>query len=346
MDHNDNDLIIMDRVKDRCHIFASLGMQDLDVAFKVADNGHFDASALFFSQQHPTGNGFYAPWPDKYKENVSIYNSLADRHSAGSVMLELDECAKFATVYVQLANCNRTVIERRGTPRGERVFNATRNLYLNAIRISNDESALKIMDIVLKHPERITMFSTDDGATGLVPEPILMLVAEAFAGLAMICTHYGDWRASVSFAVAALCKHSCALPFINCVRIVADRAGDVAITQFALLPFLLRTGMVGMYEDELRIWSGSTYDMSTFPVEVVAVYKELLERTSGVYSVLRGKLVDGVFIGKLCATCGKDKSLKRCSRCNMVYYCSEECQKSDHPKHMTMCNAAKKQAKA
>jgi endogenous inhibitor of DNA gyrase (YacG/DUF329 family) len=104
--------------------------------------------------------------------------------------------------------------------------------------------------------------------------------------------------------------------------------------------------MTGMYADELMIWGGSNYDMSTFPAEIVGVYKDLLERTIGVYSVLRGKLVDGVFVGKKCAKCGKEKSLKRCGRCNMAYYCSEECQMSDYPEHATKCKAVGKQAKA
>ena len=329
---------IMCRANDRCHIFASLGMTDLNLGFNLNPLPH---RAVFFLQDIPTGNGFYSPSPDMYKENLAIYNNLADRHSSsvGPLTLGLHECIKYATAYIQIANCNRTVIERRDTPRGERAFTTCRNLYLNAIHILNDESAIKIMDIVLKHPERITMFSTDDGATGLVPDPILMLVAEAFSGLAMISAYAGNWTASASFAVAALCKHSCALPYVNCVRIVADEAGDVAITQFAVLPFLLRTGMVGMYEDELKIWSGSSYDMSKFPAEVVNIYNELMERSKGVHSVLRGKLVDGVFIERQCAVCGKEKSLKRCARCNLVYYCSRECQISDYPEHVTMCKA-------
>jgi hypothetical protein len=39
-----------------------------------------------------------------------------------------------------------------------------------------------------------------------------------------------------------------------------------------------------------------------------------------------------------CAFCGKiEKSLKRCSRCKMSYYCSVECQKRDWSRHKLTC---------
>jgi hypothetical protein len=211
---------------------------------------------------------------------------------------------------------------------------------MNAIYISNDDSAIKILRSVLRHPERVTFFSTDDGFTGLVPEPILMLVAEAFAGLSIVSMHDGDWKGSVSYAVAALCKHSCALPFVNCVRIIAEGFGEkeavLALTEYAILPFLLRTGMAAMYEDELKMWCG--FVVPSFSEDFVGIAKQLFDRTrAGEPLVLRGKLVYGVFVEKKCAKCGKGESLKRCADCNNVYYCSRECQKSDYRNHRASC---------
>ena len=320
-----------------CHIFSSLGMTDLKVGFGHTTTPPSRDSVVYFIQEKPIANGFYSPWPEHYRKNLSLHSNLVARYTSSTVILDPAECIQHSVAYLQIANCNRTVIERKEPPRA---FTACRNFYMNAVYISNDDSAIKILRTVLRHPERITFFSTDDGKTGLVPDCILMIVAEAFAGLSMVCMHDGDWKGSVSFAVAALCKHGCALPFVNCVRILAEASGDkeavLAITEYALLPFLLRTGMAAMYEDELKIWGGSVEP--SFSEGIVEISKNLFERTrTGVPWVLRGKFVDGVFVEKQCAKCGKGESLKRCSRCGMVYYCSKQCQRSDYRKHVAEC---------
>lgn len=47
---------------------------------------------------------------------------------------------------------------------------------------------------------------------------------------------------------------------------------------------------------------------------------------------------------KCCQVCGKtgagpngDKPLKKCSKCQQVFYCSVECQKKDWPTHKLVC---------
>lgn len=44
-----------------------------------------------------------------------------------------------------------------------------------------------------------------------------------------------------------------------------------------------------------------------------------------------------------CASCGKteNKTLKKCSRCSEVFYCSKECQTKEWPMHKKICHQAK-----
>ena len=40
-----------------------------------------------------------------------------------------------------------------------------------------------------------------------------------------------------------------------------------------------------------------------------------------------------------CRVCQKPNATKRCSRCNIVWYCSPECQKKDWKTHKPVCNS-------
>lgn len=39
----------------------------------------------------------------------------------------------------------------------------------------------------------------------------------------------------------------------------------------------------------------------------------------------------------VCASCGSEKGLKKCTGCNLVYYCSRKCQVKDWTKHSKLC---------
>jgi len=42
---------------------------------------------------------------------------------------------------------------------------------------------------------------------------------------------------------------------------------------------------------------------------------------------------------KVCNVCQASAATKRCSRCNLVWYCSPECQRKDWKKHKPFCNS-------
>lgn len=54
----------------------------------------------------------------------------------------------------------------------------------------------------------------------------------------------GDTTKSVGYATAALFKHQSALPFVNCVRLVAVARDDieavVRLTEVVILPYFIR----------------------------------------------------------------------------------------------------------
>jgi len=48
---------------------------------------------------------------------------------------------------------------------------------------------------------------------------------------------------------------------------------------------------------------------------------------------------------RMCKVCGEDKETKRCTGCYMVWYCGQECQMGDWPKHMKDCKVTRAQYK-
>ncbi len=42
---------------------------------------------------------------------------------------------------------------------------------------------------------------------------------------------------------------------------------------------------------------------------------------------------------KACQVCQTTTAIKRCSRCNIVWYCSAECQRTDWKRHKSFCNS-------
>ena len=81
--------------------------------------------------------------------------------------------------------------------------------------------------------------------------------------------------------------------------------------------------------DELAFW-GPEFDKMTFCVpETISKPIQPVCTNCGVKEVVTSRG-------------SKPKGLKRCSGCQLVHYCSVECQRRDWPEHKRFCQAAKK----
>jgi hypothetical protein len=147
----------------------------------------------------------------------------------------------------------------------------------------------------------------------------------------------------VGFAVAALAKHPCALPFVNCARIVAavlDQTSMVlGITEAALLPFYLRTGRKELYAKELGLWKPSVAEeFKALPKELLTMSQYMHRRFEGRHCVVKAPFGDVRQIQKMCTVCSAySAEAKFCVRCKKVYYCGRECQKADWSEHKAVC---------
>jgi len=323
------------------YVFPASGLADLNLGVYCED---YPAYSIFFYQSTPMHphprNGFFGVESDirRYDANKATYDGVMKKQPVVCpVSLSVIEA------FLSLANHNRTMMERRG--KVEKVgLERVHALYSNSILLSQDESACKILGIIAVRTKSVMFCSTDDDLTALVPVPLRTLVAEGFAGLAMVACYKGNMFQAVSYAAAALFKHPCALPFVNCVRLVAlsknDMQAVLMITEMVLLPFYLRSkdaATRALYETDLAIWDPAIRaNLAHLPALLVETSVSLTARFAGVYGVVRAKYVDDRFVEKICAVCGKGSNgekLQRCGRCSKIYYCGKECQLGDWPKH-------------
>lgn len=154
----------------------------------------------------------------------------------------------------------------------------------------------------------------------------------------------GLFPQGVGYATAALFKHPCVLPFVNCARLVAlsrnDIPGILMLTEMVLLPFFLRSRdpvIRGLFEVEMGIWDRRTRaSLRCLPQQLVATSESMTARFSGEHRIVRAKYIDGGFVEKLCLLCGKGtrgEKLHRCAGCHKAYYCGRICQAADWQRH-------------
>ena len=320
-----------------CYVFPSSGMSDLKV-------GVCSHASIFFFQSAPAHpfprNAFYGVEADvaRYTANMEVHDRvMAVQPVACPVALSTVE------TFLSLANRNRALLERCCSF-GSEALDQVHSLYSNAILLSLDQSASKLLDIIGKRVKSVTFCSTDDEVANLVPADLRKLVAEGLAGLSMVACHMGNMCQSVSYATAALHKHPSALPYINCVRLVAlskrDMASVLMITEMVILPFYLRSKLPaihGLYNVELGIWDPSLRaTLTRLPEQLLKISETMADRFAGQYGVMRAKYVENMFVEKICAVCGKGangEKLQRCGRCSKIYYCGRVCQMGDWHRH-------------
>jgi hypothetical protein len=325
-----------------CHIFPAVGITDLKVecaGFETPDC-HVRFSQNNSGKPFPL-NGFYSVDGDlsRYDANIAVFSEVMRRPTVvGDIPFET------VVAFLSLANSNRAAVELSGGSAGE--YDRVRRLYTNCILLSRDSSASKMLNMIQSRESRLTFCTTDDEVSGLVPEPMREVVAEAFAGLALIAVHQKKCLQAVGFATAALYKHANALPYVNCARMVACARADtktvIYFTEMVIIPFFIRVKNTKLHAQETSIWDPAirTEMLDDLPAMIALTAQTLTERFSGKYGVMRAKFIGDVFVEKLCKVCGvgfNNEKLFRCAGCKAVYYCSRECQLDDWQRHKTDC---------
>ena len=249
-------------VSDLCYVFPAVGMTDLSFCLRN-ENG---TSVCFMREgshvEFPC-NGFYHLERDasRYRTTFGIYSA-----TMSSRVQTVPADLKIVQAFVSVANVNRCVLESECCD--GKSYHASINCYSNAIRLSGDESAIKILRLIDSRPETVMFCSTDDELASLVPEPVRKVVSEAFAGLSLCAMHEGRVLQSVGYGCASLFKHNDSLPMFNCCRLVAavrqDTRALLYLTEMVLLPFYIRTKKDELYKKELDLWGplakASVYD--------------------------------------------------------------------------------------
>ena len=217
-----------------CYIYPAVGTKDLRMCVD------FERPSLSFTQdESPVDfprNGFYQCDSDvkRYQVNLDIYQA-----SMKSLRHTVPASLEVIRAFVSVANVNRALCEK-GTGKFDNVV----IMYENSIRLSGDESAIKMLGLISRRKKTVTFCSTDDEETSIIPEPVRLAVAEAFAGIALCAMHQGRVLQCVGYATAALFKHAASLPMVNCSRLVAvvkrDMRAVLFVTEMVLVPFYLR----------------------------------------------------------------------------------------------------------
>ena len=326
------------------YIFPLCGVTGLKVG--VCDFGCSECNIHFIlneSVEQSPRNEFYSSHTDapRFERNLVIYNRTM-KHQP------LPRPIPFETVevFLSLANSLRAMAEFDN----ELSFKGLDRLYHNCILLSCDESAEKMLNLIQARTTCVTFCSTDDEESCLVPEKIRVVVAEAFAGLAMLAVREKNVIQAVGFATAALTKHKSSLPYVNCVRMVSCALGDMQavmnLTEMVMLPFFLRStdpAIRALYEKELEIWDPRIRDcLSELAPKLAFATQTMTARFAGRSGVMKARYVGDVLVQKACAVCDKGvhgEKLLKCGICKKIYYCSKACQKADWKEHKSQCQA-------
>ena len=324
------------------YIFPLCGVTGLKVG--VSDFGSSNCNVRFIHEGSVVPsprNEFYSSHTDalRFDENLAIYQrTMMSQPLPRPVPFETTEA------FLSLANSLRAMKEFQRNV----TFDSVNRLYQNCILLSCDESAEKMLNLIQARTTCVTFCSTDDEVSLLVPERIRVVVAEAFAGLAMLAVREKNIIQAVGFATAALTKHPSSLPFVNCVRMVACAQGDMQavmnLTEMVMLPFFFRStdpAISALYEKELGIWDPRIRGcLSDIAPKLAFATQSMAARFAGRTGVMKAKYIGDDLIQKACAVCDKGvlgEKLSKCGNCKKVYYCSKGCQLVDWQHHKSRC---------
>ena len=335
-------------VKRLCHVFRSFDMSDLrlyspagekEIVYFLHDETNCEAPV----------NGFFVFENREWMTaNLKEYmrTELRVKKLGGKIERASFDVVRVMRSYVSLGNGLRTAAELVG---GKDGYKQARQVYEKAIVYSFDESAILAMARIKSKPDQVVLSSTDDVQTNLVPEAVRALVAEAFCGLSMIAFHENVDAMCIGYAMIATFKDERAsIPMINGIRVVvAARMGRPdddsdnhrtlveALTSVVMLPAFMRSRdpvIQALYGVEMECWcKDGRKEFEAISKRVVDRATSLITRYGSSKAVVRSKfnVADGDYVEKVCPVCATGlagESLKRCSGCFRVFYCSRECQ--------------------
>ena len=345
-----------------CYIFPAVGMKDLRLAF---DGENLPVNKMYFLQsdfQPLSDNNFYAfdAAQPRHKRNSSIIMALEKKLRENRGVLQLGDVSNPTVIraFLSMAHAGRTLMEMRMCVDADFVapsFVASFNTYERCIRLSFDVAAAKVIDLVKKNPDQITIIAinNDEEHERAIPDSTRRVVSEALAGMAMISVHENKPYAAVSYATASLFRHPEMLPMINCVRLMAVVKGMkecvVGMTDTVILPFFLMSAkenphLYNLHIKELRQWPAPLRtELLKHARVVTAQALSFKERFHGKFGVARARMEGGKFVEKLCAVCGVGylgEKIFKCSGCSDICYCSKDCQEKHWPEHKIACAKA------
>jgi len=180
-----------------CYVFTACGISDLRAAVR-ADDSNGSISFIQPSSPHPhPRNGFFCADADcsRFRENVAVYDRMMalgeDPFIQGKkVSITIVEA------FLSLANYTRSLLERRMIGAGDLTteYDRVYRMYGNTVILTQDEMALQMLEIIERRADRVTFCSVDESVENPAPMSVRALVAEGFAGMALV----SYYRKSVS----------------------------------------------------------------------------------------------------------------------------------------------------
>jgi hypothetical protein len=173
-----------------CHIFPACGIRDLKAGVCKVNATSLTVFFIRDGLHYPfPRNGFFSMENDtsRYSTNMQVYDRVMAEQSP------FIEPVPESTIeaFLSISNCNRLFIEGK-TDVTAQDYDRVHRLYSNSVILTRDESALRTLEIIDRRHKNVTFCSTDDDISGLVPASLRMLVAEGFAGLALVAFYRGS----------------------------------------------------------------------------------------------------------------------------------------------------------